>query len=152
MIHAEYNLKKTTENERTLTSGSNETHAEVPRAYTGLNAITNFLSDSISEALTDLVGTRACEAILDNMERNHSVARNEIPDHLDELFVLFEHHFGPASAQVIGRRITKRAYSKLDWEFHPKPNFEFNDYMEEIKMRLAKAILDRAKVSKGHFD
>jgi hypothetical protein len=151
LIRVECNLKKPVDNDNPLLHGSNEAHIELPRAYNGLDALTKLLSDSIGEALTDLIGTRAREAIYDYVERNHSIARSEIPDHLDELFTLFERNFGVASKKVIGRVIAKKVYSKLDWEFYPIPNFEFNDYLEKIKTRLAREVLDRAKSAKGRF-
>jgi hypothetical protein len=129
LIRAEYNMNKIVDNDHLMLPASKETPIQLPRTYAGPDALTKLLSDSIDEALTDLVGTRAREAIYDCVERNHSIARIEIPNHLEELFSLFEHHFGPASAQVIGRVIAKKAYSKLDWEFRPIPKFEFNDYM-----------------------
>ncbi len=150
MIRAEYNLKKAVDPERP-TLASNETHIELPRVYSGPDALVKLLSDSIGEVLTDLVGTRAREAVYDYMERNHSIARSEIPHHLDELFRLFERNFGVASKKVIGMVIAKKVYSKLDWEFHPIPNFEFTDYLERIKTKLTKEVLDRAKSATGQF-
>ncbi len=149
MIRVEYNLKKTAGNDHPLLLASNETHAGLPKAYSGPDALAKLLSDSIGDALTDLVGTRAREAVYDYMERNHSVARSEIPDHLDELFTLFQRNFGVAAKKVIGRVIAKRVYSKLDWQFHPVSAFEFNDYLEGIKARLTRVVLDRAKSASG---
>ncbi|MGD0690693.1 MAG: hypothetical protein ABSA50_13130 [Candidatus Bathyarchaeia archaeon] len=99
-------------------------------------ALTNLLSDSISEVLTDLVGSRAREAIYDYMERKHSVGRNEIPEHLDSLFTLLEGTFGVGGTKVIGRIIAKKVYAKIDWKFEPLPNLEFADYMERIKTKI----------------
>ena len=127
--------------------GSTEEHIELPRAYTGPNALTNLLSDSIDEALTDLLGSRAREAIYDYMERNYSVARNEIPERLDDLFKLFEGYFGVKSKNVIGRVIARNVYSKLDWEFESIPNFEFGDYLEIIRTRVAKEALGSASAA-----
>ena len=121
--------------------GSTGEQIGLPRAYTGPNALTNLLSDSIDEALTDLLGSRARESIYDYMERNHSVARNEIPERLDDLFKLFEGYFGVKSKNVIGRVIARKVYSKLDWEFVSIPNFEFGDYLERIRTRVAKEAL-----------
>ncbi len=150
MIRADYKAKTAFGPEGPLLA-SNETPIELPRAYSGPNAFRKLLSDSIGEALTDLVGTRAREAVYDYMERNHSIARSEIPDHIDELFTLFERNFGVASKKVIGRVIAKKVYSKLDWEFHPIPNFQFTDYLERIKTELAKEVFERAKSATGQF-
>lgn len=103
------------------------------------------LSESISETLTDLLGNRAREAVYDYMERNHSIAREEISENTDALFRLFEDFFGEASMNVIGRMIVKKVYSKLNWKFVPEPKLEFNDHLEEIKKRLANEPLDRPR-------
>ncbi len=134
----ERNEAKTAVGPESPPSGSTEKHIELPRAYSGPNALTNLLSDSIGEALTDLLGSRAREAIYDHMERNHSVARNEIPAHLDDLFKLFGRYFGVGSKNVIGRVIARKVYSNLGWEFVSIPHFEFADYLEKIRTRIAK--------------
>jgi hypothetical protein len=99
-------------------------------------ALTNLLSDSISETLTDLLGSRTREAIYDYMERKHFVVRSEIPEHLDNLFTIFEDTFGINATKVIGRTIAKKVYAKLDWEFESSPNLEFADYLERIKTKI----------------
>jgi hypothetical protein len=151
LIRVEYNVMNTVDNEGHVPPASNEVHIQLPNAYGGPDALTKLLSDSIGEALTDLIGTRAREAIYDYIERNHSIARSEIPDHLDELFTLFERNFGVASKTVIGRVIAKKVYTKLDLEFYSIPHFEFIDYLEKIKTRLAREVLDRAKSAKGRL-
>jgi hypothetical protein len=110
-------------------------------------ALTKLLSESINEALTDLIGSRAREAIYDYMERKHSVGRNEIPKHLDSLFTLFEGTFGVGGKKVIGRIIAKKVYAKLDWEFESLPNLEFADYMERIKTDITSEVLEQARSS-----
>jgi hypothetical protein len=128
-----------------------ERQIQLPRVYSGPDALTQVLSDSIGEVLNDLVGARVRGAIYDYMERNHSIARSEIPDHLDEFFKLFERIFGFAGKNVIGRVIAKKVYSKLDWEFYRIPTFEFNDYLQKIKTRLAEEVSHRAKPATGQF-
>jgi hypothetical protein len=107
-----------------------------PSKYDGPKTLTNILSECISEALTDVLGSRAREAIYGYMERKHCVSRNEIPEHLDSLFSLFEDTFGVGGKKVIGRIIAKKVYAKLDWKFEPSPNLEFADYMERIKTKI----------------
>ncbi len=115
---------------------------ESPKTYAEPRALTRLLSDSITDTLTDLLGTRVREAIYDFLERKHSISRDEIPQNTDVLFRLFEQNFGPASTKVFGKMIVKKMYSKLDWEFQPNLNLEFNDYLERIKTKLANQALD----------
>jgi len=124
---------------------SSQARINLPTKDGGPKAITNLLSDSISEVLTDLVGSRAREAIYDYMERKHSVGRNEIPEHLDTLFMLFEGTFGVGGTKVIGRMIAKKVYAKLDWKFESLPNLEFADYMERIKTKITSEALEQAR-------
>jgi hypothetical protein len=104
--------------------------------HDGPKTLTNLLSESVSETLTELVGSHAREAIYDYMERKHSVSRDEIPEHLDSLFTVLEDTFGVEGKKVIGRIIAEKVYAKLDWEFESFPNLEFADYMERIKTKI----------------
>lgn len=126
-------------------TGTRETRIEPPRLYSGPGAFTKLLSDSIGEVLTDLLGTRAREAVFDYMERNYSIARHEIPEHLNQFFMLFERNFGTKSKSVIGRAIAKKVHLKLDWQFEPVPNFEFADYIENIRTRIARETFNPAR-------
>ncbi|MGD0176306.1 MAG: hypothetical protein ABSC50_05715 [Candidatus Bathyarchaeia archaeon] len=144
---ADYTLQaqyKTKEPLDTKPNSSNEPHL-LPNAYSDSDAFGKLLSDSIDETMTDLLGIRVREAVYDFMERKYSVARNEISQHLDELFKLFENNFGVASGKVIGRAFAKKVYSKLEWDFIPLPNFEFADYIDTIKTRIGRELLDRTK-------
>jgi hypothetical protein len=122
-----------------------EAGINLPTQQGGSKTLTKLVSDSISEALTDLVGNRAREAIYDYMERKYSVGRNEITEHLDRLFTLFEGTFGVGSTKVIGRIIAKKVYAKLDWNFESLPNLEFADYMERIKSKITREALEQAR-------
>jgi len=145
-MRANYNSKKSILPDNSIFS-SDETPIQVPRSFSGPFALSKLLSDSIAEVLTDLVGTRAREAIYDFMEREHSTARTEIPEHLNEFFGLLENIFGAASEKVVERTIAKKIYSKLNWEFHAVPHFELRDYLDRIKTRLMSVVLESAKPS-----
>jgi hypothetical protein len=97
--------------------------------------------------LTDLLGTRAREAIFDYMERNHSTSRTEIADHLNEFFWLLENLFGVTGRRVVARAIAKKMYSKLDWEFCTVAHFEFAQYLQAMRNRLANDILQKSNTS-----
>ncbi len=101
--------------------------------------VDNLLLDSIDEALTDLLGPRAREAIYDYLERNCLLARNEIPTRLGDFFRLLEGTFG-RGCKTIGKVIAKRLYAKLSWEFVEIENFELADYVELVKTRLAREL------------
>ena len=116
---------------------SNTSTIKLPCAFGGADEVRELLSESIHETLTELLGRRVRESVYDYLERKHSVARNEIPEHLDELFNLLEQYFGVRGMNVIGRAIAKRICLKMNWEFTPIPKFEFADYVRTIKARIA---------------
>jgi len=114
---------------------SPEARITLPTKYADPKALNSLLSDCISEALTDLIGSRVREAIYDYMDRKHSVNRNEVPEHLDSLFTLFEDTFGVAVKKVIGRTIAEKLYVKLGWKFESFPSLQFADYIDRIKTK-----------------
>ena len=131
---------------RKIEPTSNATLPQEPHTCAGPGALTKLCSDSIGEALTDLLGNHAKEAIFNYMEKTHSVARNEISEHLSDLFALFEQTFGIAGKNVIGRAFAKKIYSKLGWEFEPIQNFQFVDYLETIRARIGREALDSTRL------
>lgn len=141
-LQVQYNTKERLDTKR---PSSDEPHLQIPNAYSGSDAFAALLSDSIDESLTDLLGIRAREAVYDFMEREYSVARNELAQHLDQLFHLFANTFGAAGRKVIGRAFAKKVYSKLEWEFVPMADFEFADYIDAIKAKIARELVNKAK-------
>lgn len=130
--------------------GSLTSHSNAEAPDTGVvgasgNTLDALLFECIDETLTDLLGRLTKEAIYDYLERNCSLARNEIPGHLDDFFNLLEKTFGKGS-KTIGKVIARKLYAKLEWEFEEIPNFGFVDYLERIRGRIARELLQRAKL------
>ncbi len=98
----------------------------------------NLLLESIDEALTDLVGRRAKEAVFDCLERNRSISRDEVPKRLEDLCSLLQDTFGRGS-MIIGKVIAKRFYAKLRCEFVEIDGFGLRDYVKRTRMMLASA-------------
>jgi hypothetical protein len=104
------------------------------------------LVDSISTALTELLGTRAKEAIYDQLARELSLAREEIPTHLDEFREVLKTNFGAAGA-LIERCIARRLYETLGWKFLDVTGFGLNEHFEFVK-----GIAERAqKMNSDYF-
>src|SRR3990170_395002 len=108
------------------------------------NSLDDLLLQCIDEVLADLLGRKPTEAVYDHLERNHSLARNQIPRHLSIFQGLLEEAFGKGS-RTITRSIIKRMYDKLEWEFVDVPSFELEDYLEAIRARIARTLLEHAK-------
>ncbi len=113
-----------------------------------LNAKTldGLLDDSIDQVLGDLLGTKAKEAIYDYLERNYSIAREDIPKNIEKFFTLTEKMFGKGS-KTIARCIMKRLCEQLGWKFEDIQGFEFSDYLEAVRARIARELVKNAKAS-----
>ena len=129
--------------ERALRAGlttlrGNQGHCAGVPAHT--DAFSALLLESIDEALTDLLGRRAREAVYDYLERNCLVARNELPTRLEAFLTLLDDTFGKGS-KTIGRVVARRLYSKLEWEFIEVPGYELVDYVEAVKARISRELV-----------
>jgi hypothetical protein len=101
----------------------------------------------IDAVLTDLLGGKVREAIYDYLERQFSLAKEEIPDHLDELSEILATTFGK-SAATLERRIAARLYDALGLEFANVPNLGLNEHFA-----LVRSIIERKeKETVSHAD
>ncbi len=107
-------------------------------------SLDDLLLQCVDEVLADLLGRRTREAVYDCLERNYSLARNDIPKDFNKFFGLLEETFGKGG-KTIGKSIIKRLYSKLEWKFTDVPGFQFTDHMETIKARYARTLVELAK-------
>jgi methylphosphotriester-DNA--protein-cysteine methyltransferase len=108
--------------------------------------LNDLLAESIDEVLDHLLGRKAREAIYDHLARNYSLAREEIPKNIEKFFKVTEETFGKGS-RTIARCIAKRLFEKLDWKFEDIHGFEFQDYLEAARARIARELVEKAKAS-----
>jgi hypothetical protein len=115
------------------------------RSFSDAKSITldDFLRDSIYEVLGDLLGSHAREALYGYIERNCLFGREDIAKHLPKVFELLEETCGKAS-RTIGMAIARKLYHKLGLEFQDNPNFQFFDYVEAARTRIARELVGRA--------
>jgi len=111
-----------------------------PRTLNGL------LSESIDQVLEDLLGRKAKEAVYDYLERNCSLARDDIPQNTEKFFNLTEETFGKGSI-TIARCITERLWEKLGWRFEDVHGFEFSDYLNMARARVGRELVEKVKAS-----
>ena len=111
---------------------------------TTARSLDDLLLHCIDEVLADLLGRRTREAIYDCLERDHSLARSDIPKHMTLFLQLLDETFGKGS-RTIWKLIIKRLYEKLEWKFYDNPGYEFIDYIEEIRAKIAKALTEHVK-------
>jgi hypothetical protein len=111
---------------------------------TTATSLEDLLLQSIDEVLADLVGRRSREAIYDCLERDRALARTDIPKHLTLFLQLLDEIFG-RSSRTICKAIIKRMYEKLEWKFYDIPTYEFIDYLEELRSKIAKTLINHAR-------
>ena len=109
------------------------------------------LVECVDEVLTDLLGRKAREAIYDYLVRHYSIARENLPRNLHRFFELLDQTFGRGS-KTIGNAIVRKLFEKLNWEFTEIPGFEFFDYLESARARIARELIEQAKSSREEFD
>jgi hypothetical protein len=107
-------------------------------------SVDELLLQCVDEILVELLGRRAKEAVYDHLERNQSLARSDIPRHVNKFLELLDETFG-RSGRTICKSIIRRMYEKLDWKFYEIPDYEFMDYLDAIRARIAKVLIERAK-------
>jgi hypothetical protein len=108
--------------------------------------VDTLLAESIDEVLQDLIGNKAKEAVFDYLERNYSLAREDIPSNVGRFLLVSEETFGKGT-KAISRCIAKRLWEKLGWKFETISGLELPDYLEVAKVRIARELVKKAKAS-----
>jgi hypothetical protein len=89
---------------------------------------------SVEQTLTDLLGAKVREALLDYLARHDRLSRGDIPGHPRELSILLDKTFGKGGI-TIERCIIRRLYAILEWEYKQTSNFNFANQLEEARAR-----------------
>lgn len=113
---------------------------------TGAKTLNDLLLESIDEVLDNLLRRKARDAIYDYLARNYSVAREEVVGNLDKFFQLMEEAFGKGS-KTIAKCIVRRLFEKLGWKFEEIHGFDFYDYLEFARARMARELVQKAKAT-----
>jgi hypothetical protein len=107
-------------------------------------SLDELLLQCVDEILLELLGRRTREAVYDHLERSQSLARNDIPRHVNKFVELLDETFGKG-AKTICKSIIRRMYDKLEWKFYEMPDYEFMDYLDAIRARISKVLVESAK-------
>ncbi len=118
---------------------------DIPDLYS--KTLDGLLVDAIDEALEGLIGNKAKQAVYDHLARNYSLAREEIPRHLDRFFALTDTTFGEKGTKTIAKSIAKRLWERLGWRFEDIRGLEFEEYIELARGRIARELVQNAKSS-----
>lgn len=85
--------------------------------------------ECVEQTLTDLLGTKVREVLLDYFARHDRLAIGDIPGHPRELSMLFDKTFGKCGI-MIEKCIMRRFYALLGWEYKEASNFNFSNQVE----------------------
>jgi len=90
--------------------------------------------ESIHETIAQLLSPKVAEKIFEHLEKVYSVKKDEVPSRLDKLLLTLKTTFGSSSAQVVGKAIARRFYSRLGLEFSDNPQRTLVGYVENAKL------------------
>jgi hypothetical protein len=88
--------------------------------------------ECVEQTLTDLLGAKVREAVLDYFARYDPLTRADIPGHSRELSMLLDKTFGKGGI-TIEKCIIRRLYALLEWEYKETSNFNFSNQVEEAR-------------------
>ena len=94
------------------------------------------LLDSIEQILDDLLGRRVRDAVYAHLADTYSLEAQNIPRNLQKFSRILEEMFGK-SGKTIGYAICRKLFEKLEWTFIEVEGFDFLDYVEGAKVKLA---------------
>ena len=103
------------------------------------NEIAEFLVKTLDSGLKEIFGEYAASIIYDYMERNFSLRKDEIPTRIEE-FRKGLRKFLSTGAYVVEKAVLKKLYRSYGLEFEEKENYDFEDYLEELKRKLKSEI------------
>lgn len=120
-----------------IANGKLETNPKIGAADFG-----SLFIECVEQTLTDLLGAKGREAVLDYLARNERLARGDIPRHARELSMLLGKTFGKGGI-VIEKRIIKRLYALLEWEYKETSSFNFASQVNEAEARWKKSRMQK---------
>ena len=98
--------------------------------------IDTLLLDSIDQVLGDLLGMKVRDAVYAHLADAYSLEAQNIPRNLQKFSRVLEEVFGK-SGQTVGYAICRKLFEKLEWTFMEVEGFDFLDYVEGAKVKLA---------------
>jgi len=89
--------------------------------------------DCVEDALTDLLGARVREGLLDYLAREARLARTDVLEQPNELSTLLKKCLGRGAVET-EKCIMRRLYAVLGWNFKESANFNFANQVEEARV------------------
>jgi len=101
----------------------------------GKDKFNKLLLKTIDEELKQIFGESATGIIYNNLEKNYSLKREEIPEKL-EVFIGGLEEFLSSGAHVVEIIILKKVYSNLGFQCQIIEGYSFVDYMTKLKKNI----------------
>jgi hypothetical protein len=99
---------------------------------TSTDAFGVLLIECVEHTLTDLLGAKVREALLDYMARQDGLTRADIPGHPRELSMMLDNVCGTGGI-TIEKYIIRKLYAILKLEYKETSNFNFSNQVEEAR-------------------
>lgn len=130
-------------NERLALWSTGISHLDYPRPWLlpgsyFLETFNVILIESIHDTIAKLLSPKVADALFEHLEKVYSIKKDEVPSRLDTLLLTLKTPFGSSSAQVMGKAIAKRFYSRLGLEFSDEPQRTLVGYVESAKLTMQK--------------
>jgi hypothetical protein len=93
------------------------------------------LVESLDESFAAILGEIPKKTVYDVLQKNHAIAKNCIPERLNEFTAALETVFGAPSSKVLERIIVKGLYSKLGLTYVERPDWRLFDYVAEARSK-----------------
>lgn len=97
--------------------------------------IAECLIKTLDCGLKEIFGEYATSIIYDYLERNLSLKKDEIPMRIEE-FRKGLRKFLSTGAYVVEKTVLKKLYSSYGLDFEEKENYDFEDYVRELKKKI----------------
>jgi len=88
--------------------------------------------DCVEDTLTDLLGARVREGLLDHLAREARLARTDLLEQPSELSRLLKRCLGRGGVET-EKCIMRRLYSVLKWSYKESSDFNFANQVEEAR-------------------
>jgi hypothetical protein len=88
--------------------------------------------ECVEQTLTDLLGMKVREDLLDYLARHNRLTRTDLPGHAGELSMLLDKTFGQGGI-TIEKYIIRRLHAILECENKETSNFNFSNQVEEAR-------------------
>lgn len=91
----------------------------------------------MNDAVTEVLGRSAAEAMFGQMYENYDVTKEEVPNRLETFFSILEWAFGYTGSRALSRAIARKLYVSLSIPIHETAAKRLTDYVEDAKKILA---------------